>query len=77
MDTSPTDSQERDGIESRSDYDTYGQHRNNIESQSHYEVSDNKYDYPHQEKLRRAGQGIDRTFDVIVGALQSATVQVS
>ena len=53
------------------------QQRNNIEPHSHYEVTNNKYKYPHQEKWRRAGQGIDRTFDVIVGAFQSAAVQVS
>ena len=56
---------------------THFQDRNDIWSWGIYKGHDYTYDYPHQVKWRRVGQGIDRTFDIIVGAFQSNAIKVS
>ena len=56
---------------------TDSQDRNDIETWGNYDESDYTYDYRRQGKWRRVGQGIDRTFEVIVGAFQSYAVKVS
>ena len=53
------------------------QEENDLESRSTDEVLDYKYNYPQPNKWRRVGQRIDRTFDIIAGVFQSATIQVS
>ena len=52
------------------------QDRNDIESWGNYKELDYTNDYPHQVKWRRVGQRIDRTFDMIVGAFQSNAIKV-